>query len=248
MNRRFELSAGSDHPTFRNAMKDLLPVSGAMPSRRRSSPEQRTTNEVASPFPKHNIGCTARQRPHPPFLAVLLGLFSTVLCSNGVGALGLATHDAVAPRHALRANALCAAAHHAALGIEAALVELDGDLERSAVLRDEAEASLEALEAEWHETAAWIDRAREQLTLASTRMAGITNQHAGATGVFATFVCRVFSQSKRRSQYSVCACRWLRARRVEARLLFSCEPWMHNHTESCTYLHRIPALSGGLER
>jgi hypothetical protein len=115
-------------------------------------------------------------------------------------------------------------------------------LERSAVLRDEAEASLEALEAEWHETAAWIDRAREQLTLASTRMAGITNQHAGATGVFATFVCRVFSQSKRRSQYSVCACRWLCARRVEARLLFSCEPWMHNHAQSCTYLHRIPAL------
>jgi hypothetical protein len=26
------------------------------------------------------------------------------------------------------------------------------------------------------------------------------------------------------------------------RLLFSFEPFMHNHTQSCTYLHRIPAL------
>ena len=148
-------------------------------------------NALASPFPKHNIGGTARHRPHPPthppFLAVLLGLLSTVLCSNGVGALGLATHDAVAPRHALRAQALCAAAHHAELGIEAALVELlDGDLQRSAVLRDEAKASLVALEAEWHETAAWIDRAREQLTLASSRTAGLTNQHADVTGAFAS--------------------------------------------------------------
>ena len=166
-------------------MKGLLAAWG-MPSRRRSSLEHRT-NALASPSPKHNIGGTARHRPHPPFLAVLLGLLSTVLCSNGVGALGLATHDAVAPRHALRAQALCAAAHHAELGIEAALVELlDGDLQRSAVLRDEAKASLVALEAEWHETAAWIARAREQLTSASSRMAGLTNQHAGVTGAFAS--------------------------------------------------------------
>jgi hypothetical protein len=165
-------------------MKGLLPARG-MPSRRRSSLEHRT-NALASPFPKHSIGGTARQRPHPPFLAVLLGLLSTVLCLNGVGALDLATHDGVAPRHALRAEALCAAAHHAELGLEAALVELDGDLQRSAVLRDEASSSLVALEAEWHETAAWIDRAREQLTLASSRMAGLTNQHAGISGAFPT--------------------------------------------------------------
>jgi hypothetical protein len=59
-------------------------------------------------------------------------------------------------------------------------------LQRSAVLRDEASSSLVALEAEWHETAAWIDRAREQLTLASSRMAGLTNQHAGVSGAFPT--------------------------------------------------------------
>ncbi len=35
---------------------------------------------------------------------------------------------------------------------------------------------------------------------------------------------------------------WLRAHRVEARLLFSFEPLTHNHMKSCTYLHRIPAL------
>ena len=167
-------------------MKGLF-AAWEMPSHRRSSLEHRT-NALASPVP-HNTGGTARQRPH---LAALLGLLSTVLCSNGVGALGLATHDAVAPRHALRAEALCAAAHHAELGLEAALVELDGDLQRSAVLRDEAKASLEALEAEWHETAAWINRAREQLTLASSRTAGLTNQHAGVTGALASSVRRAF--------------------------------------------------------
>ena len=171
-------------------MKDRFAAWG-MPSRRRRSPEQRT-NALASTFPKHSVGGTARRRLHPPFLAALLGLLSTVLCSNGVGALDVATHDAVASRHIVRAEALCAAAHRAELGLEAALVGLDGDLERSAVLRDEAKASLEALEAEWHETAAWIDRAREQLTLASSRTAGLTNQHAGVTGALASSVRRAF--------------------------------------------------------
>ena len=122
----------------------------------------------------------------PHFLAALLGL----LCLNGAGALELATHAVVDPRHALRAEAMCAAAHHAALGIEAALIALDGlppeDLKRTAVLRDAAEVSLEALEAEWQRTIAWIDSARKQLASANVRAAELTSLHVGATGASAT--------------------------------------------------------------
>ena len=143
---------------------------------------QPCTRTVSSPFPRHMIGRKAR--PRPAFLAVL-GL----LCFSGKGALGLATHDVVAPRHALRAAALCGAAQHAEIGIEAALTQLDrlpaSELQRGAVLRYVAEASLEALEAEWRRTAAWIDDAREQLALASARAADLTSEHAaGVTGAF----------------------------------------------------------------
>ena len=120
------------------------------------------------------------------FLAELLGL----LRLNGAGALELATHAVADPRHALRAEAMCAAAHHAALGIEVALISLDGlpleDLKRTAVLRDAAEVSLEALEAEWQRTIAWIDSARKQLASANVRAAELTSLHVGATGASAT--------------------------------------------------------------
>ena len=143
---------------------------------------QPCTRTVSSPFPRHMIGRKAR--PRPAFLAVL-GL----LCFNGKGALGLATHDVVAPRHALRAAALCDAAQHAEIGIEAALIQLDrlpaSEFQRGAMLRYVAEASLEALEAEWRRTAAWIDDAREQLASASARAADLTSEHvAGVTGAF----------------------------------------------------------------
>jgi hypothetical protein len=85
---------------------------------------------------------------------------------------------------------MCAAAHHAALGIEAALIAFDGlpleDLQRSAVLRDAAEVSLEALEAEWQRTIAWIDSARKQLASASVRAADLTSLLVGATSASAT--------------------------------------------------------------
>ena len=145
----------------------------------------------SSPLPRHAIRRSPRQCPHPPFLAALLCL----LCLNGAEALELATHAVVAPRHALRAEAMCAAAHHAELGIEAALIELDGlpteDLQHRAALRDEAEVSLEALEAEWQQTVAWIDSARLQLALANVRAAELTRLprlHVSATGAFATLV------------------------------------------------------------
>jgi hypothetical protein len=123
------------------------------------------------------------------FLAALLGL----LCLNGAGALELATHAVVDPRHALRAETMCAAVHHAALGIEAALIALDGlpleDLKGTAVLRDAAEVSLKALEAEWQRTIAWIDSARKQLASANVRAAEVTSLHVGATGASATLGC-----------------------------------------------------------
>ena len=126
------------------------------------------------------------------FLAALLGL----LCLNGAGALELATHAVVDPRHALRTEAMCAAAHHAALGIEAALLALDGlpleDLKRAAVLRDAAEVSLEALESEWQRTIAWIDSARKQLASANVRAAELTSLHVGATGASATLCLERF--------------------------------------------------------
>jgi hypothetical protein len=127
------------------------------------------------------------------FLAAVLGL----LCLNGAGALELATHAVVDPRHALRAETMCAAVHHAALGIEAALIALDGlpleDLKRTAVLRDAAEVSLEALESEWQRTIAWIDSARKQLASANVRAAELTSWHVDATGASATLGLERFS-------------------------------------------------------
>jgi len=162
-----------------------------------------------------------KARPRPAFLAVL-GL----LCFSGKGALGLATHDVVAPRHALRAAALCDAAQHAEIGIEAALIQLDrlpaSELQRGAVLRYVAEASLEALEAEWRRTAAWIDDAREQLALASARAADLTSEHVagGVTGAFCwtLIVLLLFGES---ACVSAIARRWFCPRRVEVRLFFS---------------------------
>jgi hypothetical protein len=81
---------------------------------------------------------------------------------------------------------LCTAAHHAELGVEAALVELErlptGDMHRTVVLRNEAESSLAAFEAEQCRAAAWIDEAREKLT---SRVPKRTSEHVGATGAAA---------------------------------------------------------------
>ena len=190
--------------------------------------QKRRTRAVSSPLPRHAIGRSPRQPPHPPFLAALFGL----LCLNGAGALELATHAVVAPRHALRAEAMCAAAHHAALGIEAALIAFDGlpleDLQRSAVLRDAAEVSLEALEAEWQRTIAWIDGSRKQLASASVRAADLTSLLVGATSASATLGFRPWlrSQGMRVRERLL----WGRMRLVKARLWFSfdiCGVCMH---------------------
>jgi hypothetical protein len=71
------------------------------------------------------------------------------------------------------------------------------DLQHRAALRDEAAVSLEALEAEWHRTAAWIDGARKQLDQVNVRSAKLTrlqSLHVGATGqgAFATLVVERF--------------------------------------------------------
>ena len=109
-------------------------------------------------------GRTARRWQHRSFVVALLGLLyvNGASCQTG--------RDIVAP-HALRAGALCAAAHQAELGVEAALVKLVGlpseERWRSVQLRDEAESSLAKLEAEWAQTSAWIDAARRALAFAS---------------------------------------------------------------------------------
>ena len=169
----------------------------------------------------HTMRGSPRPSPHPPFLAALLCL----LCLSGAGALELDTaHAVVAPRHALRAEAICTAAHRAELGIEAALIELDGlppeDLQQRAALRDEAEVSLEALEAEWHRTAAWIDGARKQLDQVNVRAAKLTrlpSLHVGAKGqgAFTTLVVERFpivasltGRADARAPVSWAVCAW----------------------------------------
>jgi hypothetical protein len=86
---------------------------------------------------------------------------------------------------------LCTAAHHAELGVEAALTELDelptGEWKRIADLRDEVEVRLAALEAEWRQTAAWIDEVRKDLTSATSRAAELSSQRGTAAGAFVTF-------------------------------------------------------------
>ena len=128
---------------------------------------------------------TARQRPHAAFVAGMLGL----ICLNGAGTLALAAHDTVAPRHSRRGEMLCTAAHHAELGVEAALTELGelptGEWKRIADLRDEVEARLAALEAEWRQTAAWIDEVRKDLTSATSRAAELSSQRGSAAGACA---------------------------------------------------------------
>jgi hypothetical protein len=168
--------------------------------------QERRTRAVSSPsVPRLALGRSPRQPPRPTFLAALLGL----LCLNGAGALELATHAVVAPRHALHAEAMCAAAHHAALGIEAALIALDGlpleDLKRTAVLRDAAEVSLEALEAEWQRTIAWIDGARKQLASANARAVELTSLHVGATGASVRHAC-FRAPSTRAFAHRACCC------------------------------------------
>ena len=130
----------------------------------------------------------ARKRTHPAFVAGMLGL----ICLNGTGTLALAADETVAPRHSLRGEMLCTAAHHAELTVEAALTELDelptGEWKRIADLRDEVEVRLAALEAEWRQTAAWIDEVRKDLTFATSRAAELSSQRGTAAGAFETFI------------------------------------------------------------
>jgi hypothetical protein len=121
---------------------------------------------------------------------------------------------------------MCIAAHRAELGIEAALIELDKlspeDLQHRAALRDEAEVSLEALEAEWQRTAAWIDGSRKQLAHVNIRAAELTrlpSLHVGATGqgAYATLVVERFpivasltgrASAYARAPFSPAVCAW----------------------------------------
>ena len=118
---------------------------------------------------------------------MLMGL----ICLNGAGTLALAADETVAPRHSLRGEVFCSAVHHAELAVEAALTELDelptGEWKRIANLRDEVEARLAALEAEWRQTAAWIDEVRKDLTSATSRAAELSSQRGIAAGAFVTF-------------------------------------------------------------
>ncbi len=117
------------------------------------------------------------------FVAGMLGL----ICLNGAGTLALAADETVAPRHSLRGEMLCTAAHHAELGVEAALTEFDelpsGEWRR---IGDEVEVRLAALEAEWRQTAAWIDEVRKDLTSAISRAAELSSQRGTAAGAFVT--------------------------------------------------------------
>ena len=122
-------------------------------------------------------------------VAGMLGL----ICLNGTGTLALAADETVvAPRHSLRGEMLCTAVHHAELAVEAALTELDesptGEWKRIVDLRDELEVRLAALEAEWRQTAAWIDEVRKDLTFATSRAAELSSQRGTAAGAFETFI------------------------------------------------------------
>ena len=129
----------------------------------------------------------APQRTHAAFVAGMLGL----LRLNGAGTLALAADETVAPRHSLRGEVLCTAAHHAELDVEAALTELNelptGDWKLIADLRDEVEVRLGALESEWRQTAAWIDGVRKDLTFATSRAAELSNHRGDVAGAFVTF-------------------------------------------------------------
>jgi paraquat-inducible protein B len=122
---------------------------------------------------------------HAAFVAVMqMGL----ICLNGAGTLALAADETVAPRHSLRGEMLCTAMHHAELTVEAALTELDELPTREwRRIGDEVEVRLAALEAEWRQTAAWIDEVRKDLTSATSRAAELSSQRGTAAGAFVTF-------------------------------------------------------------